>query len=328
MQQSKRSDTKLLSICIPAYNRPAWLRRAVESINLTNPNTIHSVEIIVSDDSTDPECGQVVRDVLEHWPGSWKYVVNQPSLGMAANWNHAIQLATGKYVLVLHDDDFLLPNGVDSITHRLQKANEEYTVYLFGVNVVNPSEMVMRQQSFNEAQFLPPDQALLRLLSNSSFVRFPAIAINRQAFDTIGYFDPTIGGIADIDMWSRLFSQFGVFCVPEVTCAYTVHVGALTTQMFNQTVIHQLWKLFDAIATTDVLKPDILQDCRAKFFHQFILAGTFRSLRRGKLHQANEVMKLFDRPPINGLPTPRKWFLMRRVFALFFWFYRRFNPAG
>ncbi|NJN74584.1 MAG: glycosyltransferase family 2 protein [Limnothrix sp. RL_2_0] len=60
-----------------------------------------------SDDSTIPNCKQVVYELLPGWKGRWHYENNAPSLGMAANWNHSIRMASGEYVLVLHDDDYL-----------------------------------------------------------------------------------------------------------------------------------------------------------------------------------------------------------------------------
>lgn len=87
------------SICIPAYNRPQWLKRALESI--TEQNNINGVEIIVADDSSDGKCHQVTNEILENWLGKWHYVANQPRLGMAENWNHSIQIASGEYILPL-----------------------------------------------------------------------------------------------------------------------------------------------------------------------------------------------------------------------------------
>jgi hypothetical protein len=38
----------LLSVCIPAYNRPNWLRRGLESIAITEGT---GIEIVITDDS-------------------------------------------------------------------------------------------------------------------------------------------------------------------------------------------------------------------------------------------------------------------------------------
>lgn len=303
--------SKKLSICIPAYNRPQWLKRALKSI--ITQDLIGEIEIIVTDDSSNNQCHQVINEVLENWLGQWHYVANQPRLGMTENWNHSIKLALGEYVLVLHDDDFLLANSLNVILETIEQNRNQYSVFLFGVNVVDEQERVLKQQTFKDSQYLPPKQALIRLLSNSSFVRFPAIVFQRQVFQEVGYFNPVWGEPTDLDMWIRLFSRYDVLCLPDVTCAYTVHSQALTMGVFNEKTIRTLLEIF---ANVDVLSKDELEDCKATFFHQFILAGAFRKLRRGQLTEFAQVMQLFELPELQSLKCPTKWFVLRWGFEV------------
>ncbi|MEB3160456.1 MAG: glycosyltransferase [Synechocystis sp.] len=62
---------------------------------------------------------------------------------MAQNWNQAIALATGKYVMVLHDDDFFVAGGLDRLVAQLRGLADQYPVCLFGVQVVDDRERVM-----------------------------------------------------------------------------------------------------------------------------------------------------------------------------------------
>jgi glycosyltransferase involved in cell wall biosynthesis len=310
--------TPLLSICIPAYNRPQWFKRALESIILTNVSCDRDLEIIVSDDSNNDECHHITEETLANWKGNWKYVLNQPRLGMAENWNRSIQLASGEYILVLHDDDFLLNHAVEKIMNNINKYSDRYSVFLFGVHVVDAKEKVLRKQTFTHEFYLSPKQALQQLISNSSFVRFPAIIIRRQVFESVGYFDATIGGIADLDKWIQLFSSFGVLCLPITTSAYTVHSEALTMNMFNAEVIKKLLNLFSQVDRLKIIDAHTLANCRANFFHQFILAGTFRALRRGKLDVASKIMHLFKLDTLKDLKFSLKWSLLRYTFEVFF----------
>jgi glycosyltransferase involved in cell wall biosynthesis len=49
-------EAPLLSICIPAYNRPNWLQRGLESITVGEGSDI---EIVITDDS-DTDQGQAI----------------------------------------------------------------------------------------------------------------------------------------------------------------------------------------------------------------------------------------------------------------------------
>lgn len=310
------SASKLLSICIPAYNRPLWLKRALESITITNAESRENIEIIVTDDSSSTECESITQEVLQNWSGSWKYVYNQPRLGMAKNWNYSIQVASGEYVLVLHDDDFLVPDAITKIVEVIQRYKKQFSVFLFGVNVVNESKKTIKTQEFRKNQYLFPEQAIQKLMSNSSFVRFPALIINRNIFEELGYFDDKIGSIADIEMWIRVFRQYGVFCASDITCAYTVHESALTTQMFNQEIIKKILYLFDVVDTLEVLDQETLARCKSDFLHQFILAGTYRQLRQKKFSDAKKVMSLFKFEPIQDIKVSFKWFFLRQAFRV------------
>lgn len=313
----------LLSVCIPAYNRPELLKRALSSIIGASSSPHIPLEIIITDDSSTEASSKNTQEILMSWGTNWKYQWNQPRLGMAANWNESVKLATGEYVLILHDDDFLLPGAVDNLLNNLQTYKKDYKVLLFGVHVVYEDEQLFKKQVVSRELYLPPPEAIRRLMLDSSFVRFPAIAISKQAFAEVGYFDDSVvGGVADIEMWIRLFSHYGVFCVPVVTSAYRIHCGALTTGMFNEDVVAKILLLYDQVKALNILDQETLTDCQAKFFHQFILGGTYRQLRQKNLTEASRIMALFNLEAIKPLKVPLKWLFIRRVFESLIWGYR------
>jgi glycosyltransferase involved in cell wall biosynthesis len=308
---------KLLSICIPAYNRPTWFKRALSSV-VYNLDSIEQklIEVIISDDSTSDECLVITKKILKPNNVNYQYVRNQPSLGMAANWNNSIRLASGKYVLILHDDDFLLDSAITKIIQAINKYQEQYSVLLFGVNVVNEREKVIKQQVVDREKYLTSKQALTQLLSNSSFIRFPAIVIQRKTFTNINYFNPNIGEIADLEMWIRLCSNDGVLCLPDITCAYTIHSQALTNQMFNERIIKQLLDLFSQLDREQILSSSTIERSKSNFFHQFILAGAYRQIKQNNFTAAKKIMQLFNLSYFDRLYFSWKWFGLRSLFTL------------
>jgi glycosyltransferase involved in cell wall biosynthesis len=308
--------TPILSIGIPAYNRPEWLKRSLESVIVDDHAELDEIEIIVSDDSSDLECRRVAEEILKKWDGNWKYIANNPRLGMAPNWNQTIHIASGKYMLILHDDDYLLPNAILKIINSIQLLNQDRAVLLFGVQIVNQNETLFKKQVFSRQEYLLPPLALKNLLNNSSFVRFPAIVISRQLFEEVGYFDTSIGGVADIDMWTRLFSKVGIHCIPMTTCAYRVHSQALTDSMFQFEVIQQLLLIFERVKTLKILSVQELSSCKSNFFHQFILAGTYRKIVQRKFGDARKIMQLFKADDLIDIKPSIKWMPVRLAFKL------------
>ncbi len=306
----------ILSICIPAYNRPVWFRQALESIADGNKQYEPLVEVVITDDSGQRDCEVIAQDVLKNWSGSWQYEFHESRLGMVENWNRGINLATGQYVLVLHDDDYLLSGGLGRLLEAIAKSQDAYPVMLFGVEVVDAEGMVMKRQVYEQDQFLQPREALLRLLSVSSFVRFPAIVIRRSLFGEVGLFRAEWQEPCDVDMWVRLFANHGIFCSQSVTAAYRVHSQALTMGVFNEKVIDLLLGLFKEVSQFSVLSIEELERCKSLFLYQFILAGAWRQLRRKEWREFKKVMELFDLEEIKNLDCPKKWLLLKRVFSL------------
>ena len=306
----------LLSICIPAYNRPVWFERALESIVSNIAENKQCIEVIISDDSNYNECRVIANKVLETRNVNYKYIHNQPKLGMATNWNNAIRLALGKHVLVLHDDDFLLNNGINEIIKAIRNNQEEYPVMLFGVHVVNEQEKVIKKQLFKRKLYLPPKKALLKVLSNSSFIRFPGIVIRRDIFEKVGYFDSEIGEVSDLDMWIRLLSNYGLLCLPDAVSAYRAHTNALTTGMFNEETIKKMLNLFTKIKSSKLLSSKIIERSKSNFLHQFILAGTYRKIKQKQFMKARKVMQLFRLDSIRQLSLSVKWLFLRSLFRI------------
>jgi glycosyltransferase involved in cell wall biosynthesis len=302
----------ILSICIPSYNRPQWLERALKSITSQSSTlSLQEVEIIITDDSSTNICEAISRDILKHWSGKSNYYRNTNRLGMVGNWNQGIQLASGQYVLVLHDDDFLLPQSIQKIIETLQSVGCDYRALLFGVTVVNSKGKLIRKQVPRRTAWLNPTLAVEKLLGNSSFIRFPGMVCDRSLLQSLGGFKANYGGTADVAMWLQVLSQEGLLCVRQMTSAYTVHTGALTMKMFNFETIQQLDNIFLEAQSINLIPEDKLAQLKSDFYHQFILAGTFRFLRRGKISEAKEVLSLFQTDDVSQLPSSPKWSIIK-----------------
>ena len=304
----------LLSICVPTYHRPQLLARALRSIGPLPPD----VEIIVSDNSTaNNDCEHTARAVLAGQPGAqWRYFRNAPGGNVTSNWNHCLRRARGHFVQMLHDDDYLMPGALLRMLEVLRTARGQHEVVQFGVDVVDIAERVLKQQRPRQARYLAPAAALEKVLTDSSYVRMPALVASRAAYFAVGGPDPTQENTDDTDVWARLFARYGLYQVPGCVACYTVHAGALTTGMFNEHIVDLLLRIFHKADQTHLLSQARLRQAQALFFHQFILAGAYRSLRRRDFASARQVLKLFQLPALRHLPTPARWLPARLAFGL------------
>jgi glycosyltransferase involved in cell wall biosynthesis len=229
--------------------------------------------------------------------------------------NRAAELASGEWIMQLDDDDYLLPGAGAAMIDAIRRASSDERVLMFGTQIVDADRVVHREEIFRREQYLEPKFALRRLLRNSSSVREPTIVMRRSALEREGRFDPTIGDAADTDMWVRLFSRYGVRCVPHSTCAYTIHQAAATSGMWTPDTIRALTQVFDRAVATDVVPERAVRRWQAAYINQFILAGAYRRLRVRRRAEAREVLRLFELPEVRQLGVAPKWVPVRAAFA-------------
>jgi glycosyltransferase involved in cell wall biosynthesis len=305
----------LLAVTMPTRNRPELLERALRSVIEALEPVAMQVEVAVSDGSDDDASGAVVHRLLTGWPGGLRYVRNRPPLPLVANMNRAVEISNGQWVMQLDDDDYLLPGAGEAMIEAIRRAGPGEAVLLFGVQIVDGQGVRRRDQRFRHEQYLGPKEALRRLLRNSSFVREPTAVVRRTALEEEGLFDTSIGGPADTDMWVRLFSRYGVRCLPQATCAYTIHEAAATTGMWNPSTIKANAEIFDRAVAGGVVPEPTVRRWQADWYHQFILAGAYRQLRLGRRAEAREVLQLFDQPDVRDVGVSPKWLPVRVAFT-------------
>lgn len=105
----------LVSILIPTYNRPEYLRRAVEScLAQIYPN----YEVIITDNSTNDESARMAA--AWNYPRV-RYFKNQGNVGPVASSNRAVSLSSGQYIKFLMDDDLLKPRCLELMVKALEE---------------------------------------------------------------------------------------------------------------------------------------------------------------------------------------------------------------
>ncbi len=99
MPLEDRVSEELVTIIIPTYNRPAYLKAAISSVV---QQTYQNIEIIVSDDFSSENPQKIVDDFKDP---RLRLRRNETNLGVGLNVTYAFKEAKGKYVASLNDDD-------------------------------------------------------------------------------------------------------------------------------------------------------------------------------------------------------------------------------
>jgi glycosyltransferase involved in cell wall biosynthesis len=303
----------LLSICVPTRDRTDLLMRNLQAA-LRQIAPGDPVEVLVSDNSEGRETAEAVAELAREG-AKISYERNDPPVSMSDNHNLLIERASGEYILFVHDDDYLLDDGLQALLSILGEGPRD-DVRVFGVRIVDIDGKTMKTERFR-ARRMAPRGALKALLSSSSYVRVPGLVASAKAYAASGGFQPKAEPAIDFAMNARLFGEFGATTETAVVSAYTVHHSATTTGMFNEQTVSRLNGLFDEVKARGVLTPKEVERCRSRHMHQFVLGGTYRSIRSGDTESARRIMDLFDSPQFEGISFSWKWLAVRLGFALY-----------
>ncbi len=222
----RRPGVPLVTIGIPAYNRPLLLREALASI--AAQKDFADFEVVVCDDG---ELAETRLAVEECGVSNIRYYFNRPRLGPIGNWNRCLQLAAGSWVTVLHEDDTLYPWFLATIAPHLRVGIAAVAVHCVQGNrpptLAPPCGRARAPRIYKPSWFL-----------KSAMTPFPGVVFRRELALHLGGFDPRQGGIADYAFWYALACAGRVEVLPGTAAFYRIGEGQWTEREWPAMIRH------------------------------------------------------------------------------------------
>jgi glycosyltransferase involved in cell wall biosynthesis len=214
-----------VSVLIPTYNGARHIRPALDSV-LAQSGVCLEV-IVVDDDSIDG-----TADVVESYADPRIRVIRNPArLGAEGNWNRALELATGKYIKLLPQDDLLQPRSLAAQVATLDADADEAIALVFGSReIIGPTGKVLARRGFRGA--VPGRIAATTLLRQcvrrgTNVIGEPgAVLFRRTLAQRVGRFDGQQGFVIDLDYWIRLLAHGDAWYIAEPVSSFRVSGGS------------------------------------------------------------------------------------------------------
>lgn len=178
----------LLSICIPTYNRSAYLEICLQNFCEQLKQYSKEIELIVSDNCSIDNTDEIVERFIK---GGNKitYLRNETNIGPDANIVECVKKCNGDFFWVFGDDDHLLENKLQPIIANL-RTNEYSMIYLENYWFDKDPEKERPQHESNEQvteysdkkKFLEKVNIWTTFLSAGIFSRQILSAIDPTAF--------------------------------------------------------------------------------------------------------------------------------------------------
>ena len=129
----------LLSICVPTFNRANKLVRLIRSIDIEK-----DIELVICDDGSTDNTLELIKISSTKIKFIYEYQENK---GRGFALKKSIQMAKGKYVIVMDSDDYFIPNALANICWILS-TQRAYKSFVFGIKIFKKNIYVPN---------LPPD---------------------------------------------------------------------------------------------------------------------------------------------------------------------------
>lgn len=259
------SNNPLVSICLPTYNRPQYLKEAVESVLAqTYPN----FEIVITDNSTNDASAQMIAKINDP---RIRYYSNEGNIGPHASAVRALSLAHGAYIKTLMDDDLIRPRCLELSVAMFEK-NPTVGVVMAPMDLIdeNSKRIFPKFYAFRTMQyryryqqgdgFIDRQRILKDFLTRDYPCCVPSgIMWRREALLGAQPFDPEADFAGDVDVCMKIASRWDFYYIDEVLSSWrytpTCHTATLhqtgikvsvfyhiTRKCLNTPAVHEMFK--------------------------------------------------------------------------------------
>ncbi len=203
MNRSNHTDGLFFSVVIPTYNRAAFLKIALESLER---QTIPEFECLVIDDGSTDNTAETVRSLDDP---RFRYIV-QPHQGAAAARNRGVKEARGRYICFLDSDDRFHSSKLETTLYYIKK----YPLY----HIFHSEELwyrlgsILPQKNYHKK----PDGNVFEQALRICCISMSTACIAKNIFDEIGLFDQTMPACEDYDFWLRATARYPVKLIPKI----------------------------------------------------------------------------------------------------------------
>ncbi|MEX0686554.1 MAG: glycosyltransferase family 2 protein [Balneolales bacterium] len=206
----------LVTIGLSTYNRSdSYLRYALDSaVSQTWPN----LEIIVSDNCSSDNTEEVVNSYSDP---KIKYFRQERNIGAPDNFNFCVNQARGKYFLLLHDDDVIDSDFIETCMQALND-NKETGIIRSGTRIVD-SKGVIQSIKPNYMKGQSSSDFLLSWFSDKTTLYLCSTLFNTKRLKEIGGFVTPTFLFNDVSAMLKLADNYGRVDTSYVKASFRRH---------------------------------------------------------------------------------------------------------
>jgi glycosyltransferase involved in cell wall biosynthesis len=193
-------ELPLISVILPTYNRPEYLKRAVRSVCR---QTYTPIEVLVIDDHSPEPASETLNDVDCESVSNIRCIRHTKNRGANAARNTGIREAEGEFIAFLDDDDRWLPEKVSKQVERFRTGPDGLGVVTVGSRIVdeNGTQIGVKRSSIEGS-------AISQLLCGDMVGSFSRVMIRADTVSRAGLLDESFPSWQDREWYFRLAKHY------------------------------------------------------------------------------------------------------------------------
>lgn len=182
---NERTHRDVLSVVIPAYNKPDYLRKCLESIAW---QSYRPLQIIVSDDQSPNSLEPVIEEIRRKCDSETEILYIKPSENLRPYWNvnFALSKATGKYAIFMPHDDWVIDAAFFDEGVAQMEANNSCHICI-GNSVIEGTDVLMMECESEEWINLDGREFVSQRLYKDLHPSYSAVIFNLKKLNQLDY---------------------------------------------------------------------------------------------------------------------------------------------
>lgn len=181
-----RKNGFLISICIPTYNRPEYLKRLLKSIISQKGFKGREFELLIIDNASLADIGQILKPFCEKYDNI-RFIRNRVNIGGVPNFIKLLRNFRGQYFFYLSDDDKLLAGALLKLKRMVNK-NPEVALFTSAYKNRNyENNKISTVKIFDKSKIIYKEDIRSIVKFYGAGHSFSRVCIKRDSIDINGY---------------------------------------------------------------------------------------------------------------------------------------------
>ncbi len=219
------TDKPRVTVCIPTYNRPDFLRRSLQSVLW---QSLRDIEVIVSDNASSADVAGVIASFDDPRVVHDRLDTN---IGLHGNLSRCLHLGSAPYRVVLPDDDLMLPGNLERKADFLDKHPEVGLVHSAFRHLTEdglPTGQVINWPRLEADTAQPGLDFIGQSLAHGGIVCVSSVML-RSSVVADEQFSEADGPYCDLALWLRVALRSDIGFLPDPLSGFLMHTGSASS---------------------------------------------------------------------------------------------------